>query len=1128
MSSKYGKSFTWLNATQFFGALNDNIFKLLTFFFAIRLLGKEHTSALVSLGGAIFVVPFLLFTPAAGVLADRISKRSIIVFTKALEIVVMAAAFLAFLSNWAPGAFIVLFLMSMQSALFGPSKYGIIPELVRRDQISAANGSIVVMTYLAIILGTAVGPFLGDIVNGRYYLAALVCIAIAIAGTATSLGIERTPAAGSNARASFFILGDVWRTIRGIRKDRELLMAVVASAYFSLIGSFMQLNLIPYGMEHFALTETQSGYLFFFAAIGIGTGAWLAGKLSGRNVEFGIVPIGAILLAGAILGLGGTPGGLNGVRVAILLAGVGAGLFLIPLDSFIQFRSPRERLGSILAASNFLSWSMILVGALSVSLFSSLFGLSPAQGFLVMGGLTLVLGVVAVIVLPDFLIRFIAMLLTRVCYRLRAHGLENLPVEGGALLVANHVSFMDALQILAVQQRRIRFMMHRSIYENHPLRPLFRLMGMIPIATEDSPKRIVESLRAARQALDDGYLVCIFAEGALTRTGMTQGFRPGLERIVKGSSHPIIPIYIGGTWGSIFSHYYGKQQLRLPTKFPYPVTLMFGKPMPATATAAEVHQAVMELSCDYFETRKPLHRSLGAIFINMARGKWRKPALNDTTGRSVTWGQALMGALALARALKARAKNQQNVGVLLPPSVGGALVNIALALLRKTSVNLNFTASPEAFASAIEQANIKTILTARAFLDRFPQFADLPGIVLLEDIRQDISARAKICAFLGALFAPVRWLTPLRHASADDTATIIFSSGTTGAPKGVLLTHHNIASNIESCTLVFRPTGKDRLCATLPLFHSFGFTVGIWFPAIAGIPASYHNNPLDGAKIAELVRENSCTAIFATPTFLLSYLRRATREDFASLRLVVAGAEKLKPRLADAFEERFGVRPLEGYGTTELSPVAALSLPDVDVDGVYQAGHKEGSVGQPVPGVAARVVDPETGKPLASGENGLLLIRGPNVMKGYLDRPDLTAEAVVDGWYRTGDMAQIAEAGFITITDRLARFSKIGGEMVPHLAVEEVYMEYLQSSEAVLAVTCVASERKGEQLVVLYTAAAGEPAALQQLMQASNLPNLWKPARDAYFPIEALPHTGTGKLDIKELRAIAERFMTAN
>ena len=273
--------------------------------------------------------------------------------------------------------------------------------------------------------------------------------------------------------------------------------------------------------------------------------------------------------------------------------------------------------------------------------------------------------------------------------------------------------------------------------------------------------------------------------------------------------------------------------------------------------------------------------------------------------------------------------------------------------------------------------------------------------------------------------------------------------------------------------------------------------------------------------MAEVVRTRKCTAIFVTPTFLMAYLRKAQREDFATLRVVVAGAEKLKPRLADAFEERFGIRPLEGYGATELSPVAALSLPNEEVDGVYQTGHKEGAVGQPIPGVAARIVDPDTGAPVAAGHDGLLLIKGPNVMKGYLDRPELTAEAVVDGWYRTGDMAQMDEEGFITITDRLARFSKIGGEMVPHLAVEDVYLKALNTAEHLVAVTSVACDKRGERLVVLHTAAAGDPARLHEFMQASELPNLWKPGRDAYVLIEAIPVTGTGKLDVKGLRAAA-------
>jgi acyl-[acyl-carrier-protein]-phospholipid O-acyltransferase/long-chain-fatty-acid--[acyl-carrier-protein] ligase len=633
--------------------------------------------------------------------------------------------------------------MSAQSALFGPAKYGIIPELVRRDQLSRANSQLVLMTYLAIILGTAFGPWLAEQTGGRYAWAAAVCVVIAVLGTLTSLGIERTPAAGSTARASLFFLKDVRTALRSIRGDRQLVLAVWAAAYFSLVGSFLQLNLILYGMKHLGISETDSGYLFFFAGIGIGLGSWLAGRLSGRNVEFGVVPIGALLLAASSLGLGLSHHSLNVTRVLVLAAGMGAGLFLIPLEAFIQLRSPAERRGEVLAAKGFISWVAIAGGAALVYLFGAT-GLSPAGGFIAMGLLTVALGLISVKVLPDFLIRFITMLLTRVCYRLRALGLENLPVDGGGLLVANHVSFMDALQILAVQQRRIRFMMHRRIYETNPLRPLFRLMGVIPIAMEDPPKKIVESLRAARQAMDDGFLVCIFAEGALTRTGIMRGFKPGFERIVRDSTTPSSPSTSAAPGAASSATTSARNTCACPASSHTRSRSSFGPPLPATARAPEVRQAVMELSCRYFEERRPLHTSLGASFIRLARQRWSRPAMDDTTGRELTWGHSLAGAVALSRLLRRRTEGQPAVGILLPPSVGGALVNLALTLLRKTTVNLNFTVSPEAFRSALEQARLQTIVTSRAFVEKFPQFADLPGLLYVEDLRDAITPAARV------------------------------------------------------------------------------------------------------------------------------------------------------------------------------------------------------------------------------------------------------------------------------------------------------------------------------------------------------------------------------------------------
>ena len=365
----------------------------------------------------------------------------------------------------------------------------------------------------------------------------------------------------------------------------------------------------------------------------------------------------------------------------------------------------------------------------------------------------------------------------------------------------------------------------------------------------------------------------------------------------------------------------------------------------------------------------------------------------------------------------------------------------------------------------------------------------------------------------------------MRERDCDDLATVIFSSGSTGEPKGIMLSHHNVLSNLEQVQMVFHFTRKDRMCATLPFFHSFGYTVTLWCPLICGFPVFYHPNPLDGATITRMVRENALTLLLATPTFLMAYIRKGKREDLKSLRLVVTGAEKLKARVADSFEKRFGIRPLEGYGATELSPVASANLPDVAIDGVEHVGTKEGSIGHPVPGVAVKISDPDSDEDLPLGREGVLKVLGPNVMMGYLGKPDMTTEVLRGGWYTTGDIARIDEDGFIYILDRMSRYSKLGGEMVPHLAVEEKLIEAVGAVGQVLVVTGAPDEKKGEQLVVLYTDEAGDLEALQQAATECDLPNLWKPRKDNFFPVADMPMLGSGKLDLKRIRQIAREFV---
>jgi acyl-[acyl-carrier-protein]-phospholipid O-acyltransferase/long-chain-fatty-acid--[acyl-carrier-protein] ligase len=673
---------------------------------------------------------------------------------------------------------------------------------------------------------------------------------------------------------------------------------------------------------------------------------------------------------------------------------------------------------------------------------------------------------------------------------------------------------VDALLLNATLQRRLRFIMDRGLYDAIPLKWLFRLMDVIPISGSDPPKKIVKSLRRARSAMDAGFIVCIFAEGAMTRTGMLLGFKRGFERVLKGSDYEIIPAYLGGVWGSIFSYYHGKPLSTVPKRFPYPVSIRFGQPMPGDSSASQMRQTVSELSCEYFEDLKPRRRSLAEHFVATARKNWRSRCISDSTGKQLNYGRTLVSAVALSAEINKLAQGQDKIGILLPPSAGGVLANLAIAILGKVSVNLNYVSSEQARERAVKQCGLKCVISSRDFVEKLQGLSATQGLVFLEDIVEKITSDSKLKAYLRARLLP-RWiLTNAGGFSADDLATVIFTSGSGGWPKGVMLSHHNILSNIEAARMVFRIRPDDDVCAVLPFFHSFGFTCTLWLPLVSGVSAAYVANPLDGKVVGRMARQSHSTLLFGTPTFLLNYVRKAEREDFAGLRCVVVGAEKLKDSVADSFETTFGIRPLEGYGATELSPVVTLNVPDVEVGGVYQVGNKPGTVGHPIPGVAVKIVDIDSREPLAIGQEGLLMVKGPNIMLGYLGLEKESADIIKDGWYDTGDIAKVDEDGFLTLTDRLSRFSKIGGEMVPHLGIEQVYLKALGTGEQVVAVTSVPAARKGEELVVLYLEQAGDVEKLHKIITESELPNIFKPRPDNYVKINSMPVLGSGKLAV--------------
>ena len=514
-------------------------------------------------------------------------------------------------------------------------------------------------------------------------------------------------------------------------------------------------------------------------------------------------------------------------------------------------------------------------------------------------------------------------------------------------------------------------------------------------------------------------------------------------------------------------------------------------------------------------------------FLRTCRRQMRKSKVVDSTGAELNGAGLLTRALILRRLLRREvlATDEQKVGLLLPPSVAAVVANAALAIDRRVSVNLNYTLAPDVIEDCIAQCGVRHVLTSRRFIEKLGLKIDAE-MVFMEDFRSRVSWTDKLISAATAWLAPACVLERrlgLTEIDADDLLTIIFTSGSTGRPKGVMLTHRNIGSNVAAFNRIIHLAESDALLGILPLFHAFGYTVTLWAPLALPPRGIYHFNPLEAREVGKLCRRHRATIMVATPTFLRSYIRRCEPDDFAGMEVVVTGAEKLPVDLADAFEERFNIRPVEGYGITETSPVISANIPANRALGDPGDWAKEGSVGRPLPGVAVKVVDLETGEDLGANRSGMLLVKGPNVMKGYYDQPSLTAKVIRDGWYTTGDVAEIDPQGFIKITGRINRFSKIGGEMVPHIRVEEAIARILDLDEEELKVviTSAPDAKKGERLVVLYTDIGRSPEEICRALGEGGLPPLWIPSPDNFCHVKFIPVLGTGKLDLKRIKDTA-------
>jgi len=1137
---------------MFQGALSDNIYKLLLMMLVIKVANQElpESAAAATSRAAVyqmfveaaFILPYILAVSVAGWLSDRFSKVRVTQGTKVMEIAVMGLATVALGTGHPWLATGVLFLMGLQSALFSPSKYGILPEILGEKRIAWGNGILQGFTFLAIIIGTIVGPSLFGFFETSLWLPGVILIFLAVCGFGTSLRMVNIPAAAPDQGFYMNPYPLVKRYGKEILSHVGLKWSVFGMIVWWLVGAMLQGAAVLVAKQILGLTDAQTGIALLPIVVGIGLGCVATGLISRDRIELGLVPFGAVAMFVTSLVVYIATPNLEQLKefsphtlqimkflipALMGLVGLVCGFFIVPLQSyFVQQTDPSIR-GGVWATGNVLTAVGMAIG---VGLKGWIVGVTSSPGAVFLAGavLMLVTGIVICLRFPTVPLQFFFSVLFRLAYRVRVTGLENIPKEGGALLASNHQSYLDPTVVTSLTDRPVRFLMAEDMFRKWFIRPFARLMNTIPISNRQSPRELIRSLRTAKKAIQEGELVGIFPEGQVTRIGMMQPFLRGMTRIMRRVEEPIIPIAIDGAYDTAYGLRGGRLQFRLRNPFRRtPLNVTIGKPLPPDTSPALLRRRVMELMVEAFAYRKedarPLHRE---AVRTLRRSPFLKTHADHATNGMISRAKVMAATVALGTKLREKWQSEETVGVLLPPSIGATAVNLAATLAGRLTVNLNYTLSSSTLQAICDQTHLRLVITSRAFVEKvnlaLPHEMD---IVYLEDIRETISFVGRMAALLRGQLQPVGWLERSlgrrRQASLDDTVTLIFSSGSTGMPKGVPLTHWNLWSNCTGAWQQITMPRNARLLGVLPFFHSFGYMVALWLPLLEGFGVVYHPNPLDARMLGNLVEKYNVTHLFGTPTFASVYARRVRPGQFGSLQFVITGAEKLRSAVADSFAQRFGISLIEGYGCTECSPVVTMSTQDFRSAGLYQCGAKSGTIGHPLPGVMVKIVDLNSGEELPPNESGMMLVKGPNVMAGYYKLPDKTAEVINDGWYVTGDVARMDEDGFVTITDRLSRFSKIGGEMIPHIRIEEALQQVTGIEETVFAVTGVPDERKGERIAVLYSIPEGKARKAAELLQESDLPPLWIPKWQDFIHVEEIPTLGTGKMDLKAVREIA-------
>lgn len=1100
---------------------------------------------LTAIVNALILIPFILLFSPSGFLADKYPKHKVMRYSAWAAVIAVLLITVAYYQGWFWFAFAMTLALGVQAAIYSPAKYGYIRELVGDNQLASANGIVQAITIVAILGGTFVFSALFEKYLSGISLTSesvivshiaplgwiLVALTVLELWMAYQLPAKRDTDKSKTFSANDFLTGTYLKhNIKTISSKRPIWLSIIGLTMFWAIAQAVFASFPAFAKEvlHENNTLVIQG-MIACTGLGIIVGSLLAGKLSKNYIELGLIPVGAL---GFGLLLGFMPALHSHIAMASTFTALGilGGLFIIPLNALIQYHAKDNELGTVLAGNNWIQ-NIGMLGFLGATIVLASIGITSAQLFFLLMVVALAGAFYCVYELPHSLTRIVSSALIQGKYKINIVGFDHLPKTGGALLLGNHISWIDWAMIQIASPRPVRFVMLRSIYEQWYLKPIFNFFGVIPISSGQSK----ESLQKINELLKAGEIVCLFPEGAISRTGSLGLFHSGFERVVEGVEGVIIPFYLHGLWGSRLSRA-GSEKLRRNTSrgLRREVIVTFGSALPMDTKADLLKQKIFELSFDAWECQTQTFDPLPLAWMRSAKEHLGASCVVDTNGVEFSHGK-MMAAVASFASTMRKIDKEKNVAILLPASSAAIIANMAVMLNGQTAVNLNFTTSVAAVQAGIKNASIKTVYTSEKFIDKLKSKgldvdAMLQGIQIipLETLQNKISKPLFVISLLLTRLLPATWFYNLfgKKVDINDAAAILFSSGSEGTPKGIVLSHRNFMANIKQISDVLKTRDDDVVMGCLPPFHSFGLTVTTFLPLIEGITVVCHPDPTDVLNIAKAVAKNRITIMCATATFLRLYNKNKKVQPLMldSLRVVVAGAEKLSADIREEFLTKFNKVIYEGYGATETTPVASVNIPDqLDMsDWHVQVGSKIGTVGLPLPGCSFRIVDPATLQTLPTNEDGLILISGTQVMMGYLNDAEKTKSVIVelDGrrWYKSGDKGHLDADGFLTIVDRYSRFAKLGGEMISLGAVESEIKKVIIEPDVEMVAVNVPDEKKGEQIVLLITLDIDNDELRKRLLEINCNPMM---IPSVVKQVSAIPKLGSGKTDFSGAKALA-------